>query len=175
MVRALGEIVIETFSREPCVEQQWVQGDRNHRSCCQWHWGPGGGHRDSRARQRHGHCAGKKASKSATCYPDSIQVDAYSVDFEGVFFGENRLLSWNECCQPGLAWDPWIQDYQLSCGCWSSVFKHRTKIHGLSNLDWIQEIEAVYSVTSPFCGVMLWTTTNPNFHAPHPSCCSDII
>ena len=34
---------------------------------------------------------------------DSIQVDAYSVDFEGVFFGENRLLSWNECCQPGAA------------------------------------------------------------------------
>ena len=45
----------------------------------------------------------KKNEKSATCYPDSIQVDAYSVDFEGVFFGENRLLSWNECCQPGAA------------------------------------------------------------------------
>ena len=42
-----------------------------------------------------------KKPQSATYYPDSIQVDAYSVDFEGVFFGENRLISWNECCQPG--------------------------------------------------------------------------
>ena len=62
-----------------------------------------------------------KPPKSATYYPDSIQVDAYSVDFEGVFFGENRLLSWNECCQPGETWDHWIQDYLFRCGFWSSV------------------------------------------------------
>ena len=42
-----------------------------------------------------------KKTQKLNSYSVSIQVDAYSVDFEGVFFGENRLLSWNECCQPG--------------------------------------------------------------------------
>ena len=42
-----------------------------------------------------------KRTQKLNSYSVSIQVDAYSVDFEGVFFGENRLLSWNECCTPG--------------------------------------------------------------------------
>ena len=54
-----GDIVMETFSREPCIKQQWDQGGRNHRIRCQWHWGPGRRHRHSWTWQRHGHCAGK--------------------------------------------------------------------------------------------------------------------
>ena len=28
------------------------------------------------------------------------QVDDYTVDFEGIYFREKKLLSWNECCDP---------------------------------------------------------------------------